>query len=128
MLWTSRLRFPFLALLAVLFAASFAGCEYFSVEEDEEAKILEPPSVREIIDDADELGLRPRNLLQRRRAAAVEDLEDLYQERMDDARGDRAIERLERQLERQTDRLHRNYDVRLERLEDRLDREAERDG
>ena len=118
------MRLPFLALMVLVVVAGLPGCEYFEDEKDEEAKILEPPTVREIIDDADELGLQPHNLLRRRRAAAVEDLEELYHERMDDARGDRAIERLERQLERQLDRLHRNYDVRQDRLEDRLEREG----
>ena len=44
--------------------------------------------------------LDPEDLLDRRRSAAIEDLEDLYQDRMDDAPSDRAIDRLERQLDR----------------------------
>ena len=100
------------------------GCEYLDVEDAEE-KILTPPSVRQIMDDAEELGLKPKNLLKRRRSAAIEDLEDLYQDRMDDAPTDRAFERVERQLERAMARLNKNYDQRLERLEARLEREAE---
>ena len=111
--------------LAVAVAAllSAMGCEY--LETDEEAKLLQPPSVRAIIDDAEELGLEPKDLLKRRRAAAKEDLEELYEERMDEARGDRAIERLERQLDRALTRLDRNYDQRLSRLEERLGREQQ---
>ena len=96
------------------------GCEYINTGDAEE-KILTPPSVRQIMDDADELGLRPLNLLERRRTAAIEDLEDLYQDRMDDVPTDRAFERLERQLERATDRLNNNYDQRKDRLKARLD-------
>ena len=100
------------------------GCEYLDTE-DEEEKILTPPSVRQIMDDAEELGLKPKNLLKRRRSAAEDDLRDLYQDRMDDAPTDRAFERLERQLDRALVRLNKNYDQRLERLEARLEREAE---
>ena len=96
------------------------GCEYLDTEDAEE-KILTPPSVRQIMDDAEELGLKPKNLLKRRRSAAIEDLEDLYQDRMDDAPTDRAFERLERQLDRATDRLNNNYDQRKDRLKARLD-------
>ncbi len=45
----------FLSLLAFM---SVSGCEYLE-KEDPESKILEPPSVREIIDDAEELSLGP---------------------------------------------------------------------
>ena len=104
------------------------GCEYINTGDVEE-KILTPPSVRQIMEDADELGLRPLNLLERRRNAAIEDLEDLYQDRMDDAPTDRAFERLERQLDRAIDRLNNNYDERKERLKARLDAlEPESDG
>ena len=102
------------------------GCEYLDLDSaDEEEKILTPPSVRDIIDDADALGMRPKNLLNRRRSAAKEDLEELYQDRMDDAPTDRAVDRLERQLDRALARLDNNYDQRLERLEQRLEREKE---
>ena len=97
------------------------GCEYLDTE-DEEEKILTPPSVRQVMDDADELGLRPLNLLERRRSAAIEDLEDLYQDRKDDAPTDRAFERLDRQLERGIARLNKNYDQREDRLKARLKR------
>lgn len=104
------------------------GCEYIDTGDAEE-KILTPPSVRQIMEDADELGLRPLNLLERRRNAAIEDLEDLYQDRMDDVPTDRAFERLERQLDRATDRLNNNYDQRKDRLKARLDTlESESDG
>ena len=96
------------------------GCEYINTGDAEE-KILTPPSVRQIMDDADELGLRPLGLLERRRNAAIEDLEDLYQDRKDDAPTDRAFERLDRQLDRATDRLNTNYDQRKDRLQARLD-------
>ena len=96
------------------------GCEYIDTGDGEE-KILTPPSVRQIMDDADELGLRPLGLLERRRTAAIEDLEDLYQDRKDDAPTDRAFERLDRQLDRATDRLNTNYDQRKDRLQARLD-------
>ena len=103
------------------------GCEYLDTE-DEEEKILTPPSVRQVMDDADELGLRPLNLLERRRSAAIEDLEDLYQDRKDDAPTDRAFERVDRQLDRATDRLNTNYDQRKDRLKARLERlESESD-
>ena len=97
------------------------GCEYIDTGDGEE-KILTPPSVRQIMDDADELGLRPLGLLERRRTAAIEDLEDLYQDRKDDAPTDRAFERLDRQLDRATDRLNTNYDQRKDRLQARLER------
>ena len=113
---------PILVVLAGILLVSMLGCGY--VEVDEEAALLEPPSVRSIIDEADELGLEPADLLERRRRAAIEDLEEIYEERIDDASGDRAVARLERQLERQTDKLNSNYDRRLERLEDRLDRDG----
>ena len=103
------------------------GCEYIDTGDGEE-KILTPPSVRQIMDDADELGLRPLGLLERRRTAAIEDLEDLYQDRKDDAPTDRAFERLDRQLDRATDRLNTNYDQRKDRLQARLERlESESD-
>ena len=97
------------------------GCEYLDTE-DEEEKILTPPSVRQVMEDSDELGLRPLNLLERRRSAAIEDLEDLYQDRKDDAPTDRAFERLDRQLERGIARLNENYDQREDRLKARLKR------
>ena len=104
------------------------GCEYIDTGDGEE-KILTPPSVRQIMDDAEELGLRPLGLLERRRTAAIEDLEDLYQDRKDDAPTDRAFERLDRQLDRATDRLNNNYDERKDRLQARLDAlESESDG
>ena len=96
------------------------GCEYLDTGDAEE-KILTPPSVREIMEDADELDLRPLNLLERRRNAAIEDLEDLYQDRKDDAPTDRAFERLDRQLDRSIVRLNNNYDQRKDRLKARLD-------
>ena len=96
------------------------GCEYLDTGDAEE-KILTPPSVREIMEDADELDLRPLNLLERRRNAAIEDLGDLYQDRKDDAPTDRAFERLDRQLDRSIVRLNNNYDQRKDRLKARLD-------
>ena len=108
----------------VLVLVVLAGCDYLDTG-DEEEDILTPPSVSDIIDDADALGMRPKNLLQRRRNAAKEDLEELYQDRMDDAPTDRAVDRLERQLDRALARLDNNYDQRLERLEQRLERERE---
>ena len=53
-------RFPTAAALFVSLLAfmSVSGCEYLE-KEDPELKILEPPSVREIIDDAKELSLEP---------------------------------------------------------------------
>ena len=60
------------------------GCDYIDTGDAEE-KIQTAPSVRDIMDDAEELGLEPEDLLERRRIAAIEDLEELYQERMDDA-------------------------------------------
>ena len=86
----------FFSLLAFM---SVSGCEYLETE-DEGVKILEPPSVREIIGDAKELSLGPVDLLARRRAAAHEDLEDFYLDRMDEAPNDRAITRLKVQLDR----------------------------
>ena len=111
--------FLFVALAAL--AVALVSCGYIETEESVEAKLLEPPSVREIIDDADELGLEPIDLLERRRDAAIEDLEELYAERIDEASSDRASERLERQLNRALDQLNENYDRRLARLEDRLE-------
>ena len=99
------------------------GCDYIDAGDAEE-ELLTPPSVREIMEDAEELGLEPGDLLERRRSAAVDDLNDLYQDLMDDAPTDRAFERLERQLERALVRLNTNYDQRAERLRIRLDREA----
>ena len=99
------------------------GCDYIDAG-DEEEKLLTAPSVGDIMDDSEELGLEPEDLLERRRSAAIEDLEELYQDRMDDAPTDRAIERLERQLERAIVRLNTNYDRREERLEDRREQEA----
>ena len=95
------------------------GCEYLNTGDAEE-KILTPPSVREIMEDAEELDLRPLNLFERRRNAAIEDLEDLYQDRMDDAPTDRAFDRLERQLDRAIVRLNNKYDQRKDRLKARL--------
>ena len=100
------------------------GCEYLD-SGDVEEKILTPPSVSDIIDDADGLGIEPLDLLERRRSAAIEDLEELYQDRMDDAPTDRAVDRLERQLDRALARLDNNYDQREERLKKRLDRDKE---
>ena len=97
------------------------GCEYIDTGDGEE-KILTPPSVRQIMDDSEELGLGPLNLLERRRLAAVEDLEDLYQDRKDDSPTDRAFERLDRQLERATARLNKNYDQREDRVKERIER------
>ena len=115
----------FFGLMLVLLVSM--GCEYIDTGDGEE-KILTPPSVRQIMDDADELGLRPLGLLERRRTAAIEDLEDLYQDRKDDAPTDRAFERLDRQLDRATDRLNTNYDQRKDRLQARLERlESESD-
>ena len=70
-------------------------------------------------------GALPRSvdLLDRRRAAAHEDLEDLYLDRMDEARNDRAITRLEARLDRARARLDENYDRRRDRLEERLERD-----
>ena len=112
-----------LALLVSMVSMVSMGCDYIDTG-DEEEKIQTAPSVRDIMDDAEELGLEPEDLLDRRRSAAIEDLEELYQERMDDAPTDRAIERLERQLERAIVRLNNNYDRREERLKDRLERES----
>ena len=117
----------FLTAAALLFSLlafmSVSGCEYLETEVDEEVKILTPPSVREIIDDAEELGLEPVDLLARRRAAAHKDLEELYDERKDEAVNDRAIRRLDAQLGRAGDRLDENYDRRQDRLEERLERD-----
>ena len=113
------LRTPVVVLLSLALMLVL-GCEYIG-PVDEEERILTPPSVREIIDDAEELGLEPMDLLERRRMAAIEDLNDLYQDRMDDASGDRVIQRLERQLERALDLLNDNYDRRKARLEARLE-------
>ncbi len=110
----------FLSLLAFM---SVLGCEYLEKEGDPKAKILEPPSVREIIDDAEELSLDPVDLLDWRRAAAHEDLEELYLDLMDEAVNDRAITRLEAQLERDRTRLDENYDRRQDRLEERIARD-----
>ena len=108
----------------VLALVVLAGCDYLDTGDVEE-KILTPPSVREIMDDAEELDLDPKELLERRREAAKEDLEELYQDRMDDAPTDRAVERLDRQLDRALVRLDTNYDHRLERLNQRLERERD---
>ena len=99
------------------------GCDYIE-SGDVEGRILTPPSVREVIEDAEGLGLKPQDLLERRRRAALKDLEELYQDRMDDAPTDRAVRRLEPQLERAKARLDENYDLRKDRLQRRLDREA----
>ena len=111
--------------LALLLLSLPLGCEYLNLESevDEETAILTPPSVREIIDDADGLGLGPKNLLRRRRDAAHEDLDELYQDRKDEARNDRAITRLGAQLDRARTRLDDNYDRRQDRLEERLARD-----
>ena len=106
----------FLVLLAPL------ACEYFESSSDEE-KILTPPSVRDIMEDAEDLNLKPLDLFKRRRASALEDLEELYDKRMDDAATDRAVERLERQHDRAVSRLENNYDQREERLKERIERE-----
>ena len=117
----------FLTAAALLFSLlafmSVSGCEYLETEVDEEVKILTPPSVREIIDDAEELGLELVDLLARRRAAAHKDLEELYDERKDEAVNDRAIRRLDAQLGRASDRLDENYDRRQDRLEERIARD-----
>ena len=110
-------------LFSLLAFMSVSGCEYLEKEGDEEVKILTPPSVREIIDDAEELGLEPVDLLARRRAAAHKDLVELYDDRKDDAVNDRAIRRLDAQLGRAGDRLDENYDRREERLEERMARD-----
>ena len=111
-----------LFLIVALSALAFAlvACDYIETGESLEAKLLEPPSVSEIIDDADELGLEPTDLLERRRTAAIEDLEEIYADRIDEASSDRAAERLEKQLVRALKKLNTNYDRRLSRLEDRL--------
>ena len=109
----------FVALAALAFA--LVACDYIGTGEALDAKLLEPPSVREIIEDADELGLEPVDLLKRRRAAAIEDLEEIYADRIDEASSDRAAERLEKQLVRALKKLNTNYDRRLSRLEDRLE-------
>ena len=109
----------FFGLMLVLLVS--LGCEYINTGDVEE-KILTSPSVRQIMDDADELGLKPLDLLERRRKAAIEDLDDLYQDRKDDSPTDRAFERLDRQLERATARLNKNYDLREVRLKERLER------
>ena len=114
--WTFSGWLTFFGLMLALLVS--LGCEYIDTGDAEE-KILTPPSVRQIMDDADELGLRPLGLLERRRNAAIEDLEDLYQDRKDDAPTDRAFERLDRQLDRATDRLNNNYDQRKDRLKAR---------
>ena len=117
----------FLTAAALLFSLlafmSVSGCEYLETEGDDEAKILTPPSVREVIDDAEELGLDPVNLLGRRRAAAHKDLEELYDDRKDEAVNDRIITRLDAQLERARDRLDENYDRRKDRLRERMSRD-----
>ena len=121
MLGLFRMAMVFGCVLALVVSM---GCEYLD-SGDVEEKILTPPSVRDIIDDADELGMGPVDLLERRRSAAKEDLEELYQDRMDDAPSDRAIERLGRQLDRALARLDDNYDQRLVRLEARLARDRD---
>ena len=110
----------FVSLLAFM---SVSGCEYLETEGDDEAKILTPPSVREVIDDAEELGLQPLNLLRRRRDAAHRDLEELYDDRKDEGVNDRIITRLDAQLERARDRLDENYDRRKDRLRERMSRD-----
>ena len=117
--------FKALFILAGFLVLAALGCEYLELEEDVEAEILKPPSVRSIIDEADELNLSPVDLLERRRNAAIEDLEELYEERIDEASSDAAVQRLERRLERQTERLNANYDRRRARLEERLDADAD---
>ena len=99
------------------------GCDYIDAGDAEE-KLLTPPSVREIMEDAEEFGLEPNYILERRRIVAEDDLKDLYDDRMDGAPTDRAFERLKRQLARAIVRLNNNYDQREERLRIRLDREA----
>ena len=122
MRWNLRLTVMvglFLALLAPL------ACEYFESSSDEE-KIVTPPSVRDVMEDAEDLALDPIVLFERRRTSALEDLEELYDKRMDDAATDRAVERLERQHDRAISRLNNNYDQRKERLEERIERDRAR--
>ena len=117
--------FKALFILAGFLALAALGCEYLESEEDVEAAILKPPSIRSIIDEADELNLGPVDLLERRRNAAIEDLEELYEERIDKVSSDAAERRLERRFERQTERLNANYDRRRARLEERLAADAD---
>ena len=118
----------FLVSLVVLLSVGLVACAElgFGVV-DEEAKLLEPPSVTEILRDARDLSLDAVTVLERRETRAREDLTELYQERMDEAPSDRAVTRLENQLERAISRLENNYDERRDRLEIRLTREAEED-
>ncbi len=111
-------------VLSLVFVLAMAGCDLLSLDKskDLEAELLTPPSVQEVIDEADKLGLDPEDYLERRREAAKEDLTELYEERMDDA-NDRGVERLEAQLQRALERLDEKYDQRLERLLARLERE-----
>ena len=112
-------------LLCLLLVVALAGCDELGLEssKDLETELLTPPSVQEVMDESDKLGLDPEDYLERRREAAKEDLTELYEERMDDA-SDRGVERLEAQLGRALDRLDDRYDQREERLEARLAREA----
>ena len=112
--------------LAFLFLVALAACAELGLGAvDDEAELLKPPSVSEVIRDAADLQIGAVTLLERREAAAARDLTELYEERMDDARNDRAVERLESQLKRALSRLEKNYDERRDRLELRLTREAE---
>ena len=116
-----------IALLLLVLGLSLSGCDELErigveVESSEEA-IQTPPSVSEIIEEAGNLGMDPKVYLERRREGAREDLRDHYEDLMDEAATDRAVERLEARLDRSLDRLDLNYDRRLDRLESRLDRE-----
>ena len=116
-------------LKTIIVLASFSallvslGCDLIESVGGEE-KILTPPPVGEIIETADKLGLKPKDLLERRRQAALRELDEFYQEQMDEALTDRAIRRLERQLERSRSKLEENYDLRKDRLQQRLERES----
>ena len=109
-----------LLFVLLVLAVSLVACEYLEKAGSQEAKLLEPPSVRKVIDDADELGLGPVDLLCRRQNAAVDDLEELYADRIDEAPSDRAADRLGRQRDRAVVRLQDNYSRRQERVNDRL--------
>ena len=91
-----------------------------------EGRIRTPPLVREIVEDARESGLEPQDLLQRRRRAALKNLDEFYQERMDEELAGWAVLRLERQLERSRAKLEENYSLRKASLQRRFDREAGR--
>ena len=108
-----------LSLLGVL----LLGCEALGIGKvDNEAELLDPPSVSTVFKDAEDLRLCPADLLERRRDSAREDLTELYNERMDDAPSERAIERLRARLDRALGRLDDNYEDRLDRVVDRRER------